>query len=220
MRTFLIGGYCNDVDDGKLYEWWMSLAGPKPTVCFVPTASGDSEEEIAQFTTLVGFDVGEIRILRLFKRDRASIPELLDGVDIVYVNGGNTANLLAVWKTHGADEAIRNAWDHGAVIGGVSAGALCFGSGGITDSFGNLRPMDGLDYTHDSISPHHDEDDRRERYERAVRERRLHHGYGLDNGVGALFTDGVPTEFVATNPHARAWRTTHLNVEPIVPRLL
>lgn len=108
----------------------------RPRVCLVLTASGDPSDYYArsyEAFNAAGCDVTE---LKLFLQPSADPEERLCGSDLVWVGGGSVANLLALWHLHGVDEAMRSAWEQGVILGGVSAGSLCWHVGGTTDSFG------------------------------------------------------------------------------------
>jgi len=110
--------------------------------------------------------------------------------DIIWVGGGSTANLLALWRLHGLDEMLQECWEAGVVLKGVSAGSLCWHVGGTTDSFGpELRPVtDGLAFLPYSNSPHHDaEAQRRPLIHRLIAEGVLPDGYATENGTGLVF---------------------------------
>jgi peptidase E len=116
--------------------------------------------------------------------------------DVVWVGGGSVAGLLAMWRLHGVDEAMRTAWRSGVVLTGVSAGSLCWHVGGTTDSFGpDLRPVtNGLAFVPYSNGVHYDtEEQRRPLYHKLVADEILPPGYATDNGVGIVYRD---TEFV------------------------
>jgi dipeptidase E len=123
----------------------LDLSGkPRPRICFVPTASGDSSMYITRFyEAFVGR--AEASHLGLFGRPRTDTAAVLAAQDIVYVGGGNTANMLAVWRVHGVDRMLRAAWERGVILTGVSAGMICWFEAGVTDSFGPLAALrDGL----------------------------------------------------------------------------
>ena len=110
--------------------------------------------------------------------------------DVIWVGGGSTANLLALWRLHGLDVVLRECWEAGVVLKGVSAGSLCWHVGGTTDSFGpTLRPVtDGLAFLPYSNSPHHDaEEQRRPLIHRLIAEGTLPDGYATENGTGLVF---------------------------------
>ena len=114
----------------------------RPRVCLMNTAGGDDLADYAigyEAFNAAGCDVTELKV---FPQPSADPDERLGGSDLVWVGGGSVANLLALWRLHGVDEAVRNAWEKGVILGGVSAGSICWHLGGTTDSFGPvLRPV-------------------------------------------------------------------------------
>lgn len=185
------------------------VARPRPRVCFVPTASGDDPGYIVQFYDAFPTSRCEPSHLPLFKRSVADLRSFVLGQDVVYVGGGNTANLLAVWRVHGFDVVLREAWEGGVVLCGVSAGALCWFSGGVTDSFGSgLAPLsDGLGLLPGSMCPHYDgEALRRPRYQELVGSGALPRGLAADDGVALVFSGTAFSEAVSSRPGAQAYR--------------
>ncbi|MFF2942730.1 Type 1 glutamine amidotransferase-like domain-containing protein [Streptomyces niveus] len=208
--TLLGGGFSTD-DDGLLDDWTLGHArAPRPKVCFVPTASGDAPAYIERFLTAFESRACEPSVLPLFQRelDDDALRAFLLSQDVVYVGGGNTANLLAVWRTHGVDRLLREAYDGGTLMCGISAGANCWGEGSHTDSFGPLTFLpDGLGLLAGSVCPHYDsEPGRRPSYRKAVGTGMLPAGWAVDDGVGALFEDGLLTETVTRVPEAVLYR--------------
>ena len=137
------------------------------------------------------------------------IEAFLLGQDVVYVGGGNTMNMLAVWRIHGVDRILRAAYEAGIVMAGLSAGSLCWFEGGTTDSFGpDLAPIhDGLGFIAGSHCPHYDgEPGRRPLYQRLVAEGGLPAGYAADDGAALVFRDGALHAVVASRPAARGYR--------------
>ena len=130
--------------------------------------------------------------------------------DIIFVGGGNTANLLAVWRLHGVDQALRQAWEAGIVLCGISAGMNCWFESSVTDSFGPLRELrDGLGFLRGSACPHFDgEAQRRPVYHRLIREQRLPAGVAADDGAAIHYVNGEIRRCVASRPHARAYRVS------------
>ncbi|MER5377505.1 peptidase E [Streptomyces sp. NPDC002553] len=210
-RVALLGGGFSTDSDGVLDDWVLGLARrPRPKVCFVPTASGDAEGYAERFLAAFAGRECEPSVLRLFRReaDDASLRAHLLEQDVVYVGGGNTANLLAVWRVHGVDRLLMEAYERGTLLCGISAGANCWARGSHTDSFGPLTFLpDGLGLLPGSVCPHYDsEPGRRPSYLRAVASGALPAGWALDDGAGALFTDGAVTRTVARSPGAYLYR--------------
>ncbi|MEW2296207.1 peptidase E [Streptomyces sp. NPDC006743] len=210
-RLALLGGGFSTDDDGLLDDWVLDqVPVPRPRVCFVPTASGDAPAYIEKFLGAFRSRSCEAGVLQLFRRelDDQALRTFLLSQDVIYVGGGNTANLLAVWRAHGVDRLLREAFDRGTLLCGISAGANCWAEGSHTDSFGPLTHLsDGLGLLSGSVCPHYDsEPGRRSSYQAAVANRALPAGWAVDDGVGALFTDGLPADFVTRTPRACLYR--------------
>lgn len=213
--------------DGPLHQYLLDLTGrDRPRVCFLGTASGD---DAAYATAFYGWFArrAEATHLGLFDRRIADIEGLLVEADLVYVGGGNTANMLAIWRTHGVDKALRRAWEAGVILAGPSAGGVCWFEGGTTDSFGpTLGALnDGLGFLPGSFCPHYDSESlRRPRYHEFVARGDLPDGYAADDGVGLLFVDRTLAEVVGVMPEARAFRLARVGDDAeetsIKPRLL
>jgi peptidase E len=203
------GGGFDDGSVGPLLEDLLLSLVPRarPRICFVPTASGDDRRIVTGF-----YDAfrgrAEATWLPLFARRDADLRPLILEQDIVYVWGGNTANMLAIWRAHGLDEILREAWQRGIVLAGMSAGAMCWFEAGVTDSFGlGLAPLhDGLGILSGSVCPHYDAEPlRRPTYRRLVQEG-LTGGYALDDMAALVFRGRELEEVVGATPEARAYR--------------
>lgn len=175
---------------GPLLEYALELSrpGPLPKVCFVGTAGGDDAYwAAAVHEAFYGREV-LVSTLKLFTRPNFDdAAGHLERQDLIWVMGGSTANLLAIWRLHGIGEVLRRCWEKGVVLGGVSAGSLCWHVGGTTDSFGpDLQPITGaLGFLPWSNCPHYDgEEQRRPLYRRLVGDGTLPDGYATDDGAG------------------------------------
>jgi peptidase E len=151
---------------GPLIEHAIELAGSpeRPRFCYLGTAQGDSLNGVAGFYR--AFAGSDVRASHLELFSMPNVPDVrahLLAQDVVWVGGGSVANLLAVWRVHGLDEVMREAWQAGVVLGGVSAGSICWHVGGTTDSFGlDLRPVtDGLALLPYGNGVHYDTEERR-----------------------------------------------------------
>jgi len=149
-----------------------SPAAPRARVCLIPTASADSLDQTLAFYELCR-DCGAVPAhLNLFSRRVSDIRAFLLAQDAIFVGGGSTASMLAVWRVHGVDTVLREAWSEGIVLGGPSAGANCWFEASITDSFGPALAglADGLGLLSGSFCPHYDgEVQRRPTYTRLIR---------------------------------------------------
>ncbi|MFI1198499.1 peptidase E [Streptomyces sp. BHT-5-2] len=210
-RLALLGGGFSTDADGLLDDWVLRHARtPRPKVCFLPTASGDAAGYIGRFLAAFGPRDCAPGVLPLFRRelDDDALRALVLAQDVIYVGGGNTANLLAVWRAHGMDRLLVEAYERGTLLCGISAGANCWAEGSHTDSFGPLTCLpDGLGLLPGSVCPHYDsEPGRRASYRAAVAGGALPAGWALEDGVAALFTDGLLTETVSRTAQARLHR--------------
>ena len=206
-----------------LVDHVLSFAARKrPRVLLIPTASGDSDGYLLTFyRQLAGRDL-ELSHLALFQRTVDDIDGLIRDQDIVIVSGGNTANLLAIWRLHGVDRALRAAYDAGTVMTGWSAGALCWFEGGTTDSFTpDLGPLhDGLGFLKGSASPHYDSEARRPMvYAREIAAG-LAPGIALDDGVAARYEDERLVEVVSEREDGRASMVDRDGEHPLPVRVL
>jgi peptidase E len=179
----------------------------RPRVCFVPTASGDSKEYVAAFYAAFARRSEAIH-LELFNRTIDDLERFIRDQDAVIVGGGNTANMLAIWRVHGLDRILARAWEAGVVLGGTSAGANCWFEASTTDSFGGLAALaDGLGFLRGSFSPHFDgEAMRRPTFHRLIGEAALPDGYAADDGAAIVFHGTEAVDVVASRRGAQAYR--------------
>ena len=190
----LVPGRRTRFEVGPLTDYAVELAGVDgraPKVCFLATALGDDARVIASFyeaALLRGFAPSH---LTAFPMPNVADPAAhLLAQDVVWVFGGSVAGLLAMWRLHGFDDALRAAWQAGVVLTGVSAGSICWHVGGTTDSFGpDLRPItNGLGLVSFSNGVHYDsEEQRRPLFQSLIAGGALPAGYATDDGVGVLY---------------------------------
>ena len=215
------GGFMVEYDS-PLERLLLSLAGKtRPRICYVPTPGGDSDRGIARFFEAFSRRDCEPSCLRLFGVPERPVAHLAEQ-DIVYVSGGNTANALAIWRLHGVDTALREAWERGAVVGGMSAGANCWFESCVTDSFGpELDPLrDGLGILPGSFCPHYDGEERRRPAYRALVDGGFPAGYAADDCAALHFEGTELREVVCSRAGARAYRVEAGNETPLDARLL
>jgi dipeptidase E len=222
-RILAMGGGAVLSPKSKLEELLLELSGkPRPRVAFLPTAAADSGERIALFLDAFRDRDCDAEVVTLFGMPERPA-ERVAAADVVYVNGGNTANALAIWRVHGVDRALRDVWERGGVLGGWSAGGICWFEDGLTDSFGPaLRPLgDGLGLLAGSFCPHFDgEPFRRPVYLKAVHEGQLPPGLAADDDAAFLFEGTELREVVSQRDGARGYRVTADGAEPLEARSL
>ena len=171
-----------------LEDWLLSLTGKeRPRVLFVPTASAEARDYTVRFYAAFS-SRAEVSHLDFFPWPPAELRDFVLGHDLVYVGGGNTANMLAIWREHGMDEIAREAWQEGVVLSGVSAGMICWFEAGVTDSFGpQLESMECLGLVPGSACPHYDgEELRRPRFHELI-EAGVPGGWAAEDGVALHF---------------------------------
>lgn len=209
MRQILAmggGGFWMEPDNPTLDDYVLETSPrANPRICFLPTACGDSEARINQF-----YEAFEPRDclpthLSLF-RDPSKCREIIDTSDIIYVGGGNTRLMLAIWKVYGVDQLLRAAWERGTILCGLSAGAICWFEEGVTDSDGPLGPMKCLGWLPGSCVPHYDgEAERRPVYHRLLQTSCIRAGIALDDGALAHYVDDQLKHIVTSRESARAY---------------
>jgi dipeptidase E len=212
--------------DPRLNEFVLSLARrARPRVCFVATASGDSPEYVANFYRCFSAHHDcSLSDLALFQRTVADLRGFVLAQDVIWVGGGNTASLLAVWRAHGLDVVLREAWEAGVVLCGVSAGMNCWFEASTTDSFdlSSLAPLrDGLGLLPGSACPHYDgEEQRRPLYRELVASGQFPAGYAADDAAALVFEGTELREVVCTEAGSTAYRVDAGGEVTLAARLL
>ncbi len=218
-----LGGGGDAVEQTRLlYRYALDLTGKeRPRVLFVPTAVGDSAEAVVSFYERFE-GLGELGHLPFFPWPPQPLREHVLSFDAIDVSGGNTANMLAIWRVHGFDTVLRDAWEQGVVLFGASAGMICWFEAGVTDSFGpqleGLR--DGLGFIAGSACPHYDGEERRRPRYRELVDGGFPAGIAADDGVGLHYEGDELVEVVTCRPGAAAYRVTPGGEERLEPRLL
>ncbi len=181
---------------------------PRPRVCFLPSASGDADHYIVRFYRHFGADRCEASHVSLFRREHC-VGDLRDHLlaqDVIYVGGGSVISLLGVWRAHGLDSILREAWESGVVLCGLSAGSLCWFTEGVTAFHGSPQRVEGLGLLPFSNTVHYDgEPERRDAFHGFVREG-MAEGYAVDDGAAIHFVGSELHRVVASKRRARAYR--------------
>jgi dipeptidase E len=197
----------------------LELAGPR--VCFVPTASGDEAWQLVRFYESFAHGA-EASHVSFNPWPRDDLREHVLAQDAIYVSGGNTANALAIWRVHGFDQVLREAWERGILLCGWSAGMICWFEASVTDSFGpQLEGMrDGLGFLPGSACPHYDGEERRRLVYTELVANGFPPGYAADDGAALHFVGTELREVIAVSEGARAYRVEPGSETPLDSRVL
>lgn len=214
------GGFSMEPENPALDRYVLGQSGKEnPVVCFVPTATGDSLDYTKRFYDAYSKLPCQPRHLSLFKPP-VDLAAFVEECDVIYVGGGNTRNMLAIWREWGFDKLVRAAWERGTVLCGLSAGAICWFEQGHTDSAGPYAPMQCLGFLAGSCTPHYDgEPGRRPSVHEYLTSGKLISGYALDDGAALHFRGRELVAAVASRPRAQAYRVRAEQGEIIEERL-
>jgi len=205
------GGFTAGPVDPALDDLVLRLTGvPRPRLCLLRTAGGDSEHQIRRFYETYGDRLCEPSHISLFRLGRHPVPlrERLLAQDAVYVGGGSMVNLLAIWKAQKLDVILREAWEAGVVMTGLSAGSLCWFEHGMTAFHGESRPVRGMGLLPYSNAVHYEhKPERRSAFLTAVADGMIS-GYGTGDGAALHFVGTELAEVVTSRPDARAFHVT------------
>lgn len=206
-KLFVYGG---DFDRGFI-KYVASLTGKEsPRICFLPTATGDAAGYVMRwFETCADLPIKPL-VQRSFissYNQKESFETVFSSMDAILIGGGNTLNMLAIWKAQGMDTALRNACENGVILGGGSAGSLCWFEQGTTDSRpGALSTLEGLGLIKGSHCPHyHAESQRKPLYWEKIKSGEYKPGYAIDDRAGILFEDGKVKEVVSLDEGNNAY---------------
>ena len=203
------GGFSMEPDNPLLDDYILKQASVKrPKICFIGTASGDAEGYIQRFYKFFNNKECEPNHLSLFKPPTKNLHDYIFEQDIIYVGGGNTKNLLILWKEWGLDYVLKDAYNQGILLCGISAGAICWFEEGLTDSYGDeLEPIKGIGILKGSHSPHYDgESKRRPSFRQMITDGSLKPGIAADDGVGLHYINENLAKVVSSRPKAAAYK--------------
>jgi peptidase E len=201
------GGFYRDAENLALERYMIQQTdAPEPRVAFVATASAEPDSYLVSFYTAFLKLGCRPTHLSFFKRT-PDLRSYLLNQDVIFIGGGNTKSMLAVWRDWGVPEILREAWESGIVLTGVSAGAICWFEQGVTDSWaGGLRPIDGLGFLPGSCCPHYDgEADRRPSYHRLLSSGEIAAGIAIEDWTGVHFVGTNLRRVVTSKRGARAY---------------
>ncbi|MFN2496632.1 MAG: peptidase E [Pseudonocardiaceae bacterium] len=201
-----------------IFRYAFDLAGSlsRPKLCFLTTGTGDRQSSIDSFYAAFADSGVDTSHLSLF--EQPNVPDVaahLRGQDVIWVDRGSLANLLAVWRTHALDKVLDDCWQGGVVLGGESAGSLCWHAAATTDSFGEVRPLaDGLGFLPYSNAVHYGE--RRELFQRCIGAGVLPDGYATEAGAGLRYEGTDLVAAIAARKNACAYRVTRQSADGMV----
>jgi peptidase E len=207
------GGFYRDPENLALEKYIIQLSGAvEPRVAFIATASAEPDNYLVSFYTSFLRLGCKPSHLSLFKRT-PDLRTYLLGQDVIYVGGGNTKSMLAVWRDWGLPELLREAWETGTVLAGVSAGAICWFEHGLTDSWaGSLRPLDCLGFLPGSCCPHYDgEAERRPSLHRLLAAGEIAAGIAIEDWAGVHFIGTKIERVVSAKAGSRAYSLRVVN---------
>ena len=223
-QIIAIGGYAlpPELDNLLLVRYFLKQTRRRrPRVAFIGAAGGDSETARLRF--YAGFSRFECRPthLPLFARTPRDLESFVLEQDAIFVGGGNTKSMLAVWRDWGLDRHLRTAWERGVVLGGGSAGSICWFEHGVTDSIaGPLTALPCLGFLRGSNCPHYDsEPQRRPAFRKLIATGRIPDGVAADDGVALHYIDSRLARVVSSRPRARGYRVTRSGRRVVQRRL-
>ena len=203
------GGFSMEPENPLLDRYILNQSGKtSPKICFIPTASGDSDDYISRFYRFFEQQTCQPSHLSLFRPPTRDLEGFLLEKDIIYVGGGNTKNLLVLWKDWGLDVILKKAWVQGIVLAGISAGSICWFEEGVTDSYGDgLEPLTCLGLLKGSNCPHYDgEADRKPSYHQLIASNSIQSGVATDDGVAIHYIEQDIRKIVSSRPNAMAYK--------------
>ncbi|MEK5148216.1 Type 1 glutamine amidotransferase-like domain-containing protein [Psychrobacillus sp. FSL K6-4615] len=202
------GGFSMEPDNPLLDLYILEQAKKvNPQICIIPTASGDSDSYISRYYNFFNQQDCKPSHLSLFAPPTRDLESFILEKDILYVGGGNTKNLLVLWKEWSLDDILRKAWNHGVILAGLSAGSICWFEEGITDSYGDgLEPIKCLGFLNGSNCPHYDgEIERRAAYHKLMESKKIKSGIATDDGVAIHYKEQGISKIVSSRPNAKAY---------------
>lgn len=200
-------------ENEALHDYVLSQVetGSAPRICLLPTAGGDPNDQIISFHAAMerrGCIASAVSLFRLADTP-VDLGEHLLAQDVIYVTGGSTVNLLALWREHRIDEIMRDAHARGIVLCGYSAGSMCWFEQGVSRGGGAPAEVDGLGLIPGSHCVHYSQDpERRDVYRRLIADGTLSPGLALDDHAAALIRDGEIVETVRARETSAAFRVS------------
>ena len=216
------GGFSMESGNPLLDDYVLGLCRrERPRICFLPSASGDADHYVVRFYRAFPAPRCDSSHVSLFRREQGppDLREHLLSQDLIYVGGGSVISLLGVWRAHGIDEILREAWEAGVVLCGLSAGSLCWFSEAVTGFHGAPRCVEGLGLLPFSNCVHYQPgSERRLAYHDLIRAG-MRSGYAAEDGAALHFTGTELSRVVASRPQARGYRLDPLGERVVETRI-
>ena len=209
------GGFGSNPKHNKIEKYILSQANEeKPNIVFIPTASAEDKSYIVNFYSCFSKLNCDPSHVTFFQRT-PRLDSILNKADIIYVGGGNTKSMLAVWREWKLDKLLLKAYKRGAVLSGVSAGAICWFEQGITDSWAsNLNPMECLGFLKGMACPHYQEEkDRRPSVHEMLKKGNAVPGYAIDGGAAVHFRNGEYYRSLQFYPRSNVYKVSFVDKE-------
>ncbi len=209
------GGFGRTVKDLRIEKYILDLANKeKPNICFIPTATGDNDSyKVNYYDVFTKFNCNPTHI-DFFKRT-IDLSSHISKQDIIFVGGGNTKSMLAVWKDWGLDVLLRDAYEKGVVMSGVSAGAICWFEKGITDSWAyDLAIMECLGFVNGVCCPHYDEEPARRPFVKKVLiDNLVDHCLSVEGNCALHIKNGKPYRAINFGKNKNSYNATLVDGE-------
>ncbi|HEX5763853.1 MAG TPA: peptidase E [Solirubrobacterales bacterium] len=205
------GGFSMESGNPLLDDYVLDLASARsarPRVCFLPTASGDADHYVVRFYRAFPAARCEPSHISLFRREQgpADLRDHLLSQDLVYVGGGSVVSMLGAWRAHGLDEVLRQAWERGVVLCGLSAGSLCWFAEAVSGFHGAPRRVEGLQLLPFSNCVHYESGSVRRRTYRELVGAGMRSGYAAEDGAALHFVGAELRRVVSSRQNARGYR--------------
>jgi dipeptidase E len=203
------GGFSMESGNPLLDDYVLGLAqAERPRVCFLPSASGDADHYIVRFYRAFSAHRCEATHISLFRREQgpSDLRRHLLSQDLIYVGGGSVVSLLGVWRAHGIDSILREAWESGVVLCGLSAGSLCWFAEAVSGFHGEPKRLRGLGLLPFSNCVHYERGSGRGEAYRSFLREGMCGGYAAEDGAALHFRGEELNRVVASRPQARGYR--------------
>ena len=204
------GGFGRNPGEGLIEQYILDQTGKnKPNICFIPTATGDNEAyKVNYYTTFSKLDCNPVH-LDFFKRT-PDLEKLISEQDAIFVGGGNTKSMLAVWKDWGLDSLLLKAYEAGVVMSGVSAGANCWFERAVVDSWEDeLKVIDCMGFVKGNFCPHYDEEPARKPFvEKSLKDNLIDHCFSIEGNCALHLRNDTPYRAINFGKNKNAYKST------------